>query len=144
MFVVPLVLLAVAAFGQVGVAKAYWGEGYWGSQIWGSYGQSWYYQLKQAGYSQGYDDGSKGNQYDCSGHTSVYCASYGHGYADGQAQYNQDNQQPAQNQGQQQSSSSTSYSQSNPNVKVIINNVIPSSNNSTAGAPQNNGTGENN
>jgi hypothetical protein len=117
----------------------HWGYGYWG------YGyNSWYYQARQNGYQQGYSDGSNNYEYDCSGHTSIYCASYGHGYADGQAQYNQDNQQLAQNQGQQQSSSSMSYSESNPNVKVVINNVIPNSNNSTAGANQISGRGENN
>jgi hypothetical protein len=109
----------------------------------------WYYYALQNGYQQGYSDGSNNYQYDCSGHTSVYCASYGHGYAGGQAQYNQDNQQPtsttaAQNEAQKQYSSNTSYSQSNPNIKVVINNVIPNSNNSTAGAAQNSGTGENN
>jgi hypothetical protein len=136
----PLVFLMMVSV--VTNSTQAWGENWYGH--WGYGYNSWYYQARQDGYQQGYSDGSNNDQYNCSGHTSIYCASYGHGYANGQAQFNQDNQQPAQNQRQQQYISSTSYSQSNPNIKVVINNVIPNSNNSTAGAAQNSGTSEKN
>jgi hypothetical protein len=146
----PLVLLAMA-MGATSVNAQYWGgyggytgytgAGYggWGGwHHWGytGYGEynNWYWQARQDGYQTGWQDGVNNNQYDCSQHTVVYCASYGHGYADGQAQYNQ-NDTPTQTEGQEQQSGSTSYAQSNPNVKVIINN-LPS-----AGAAQNSGTG---
>lgn len=45
-FGVPMVLLVIAASGQLGVAKAYWDEGYRAGQTWAAYGQSWYYQVK--------------------------------------------------------------------------------------------------
>ncbi|MFZ0511612.1 MAG: hypothetical protein WAM14_08400 [Candidatus Nitrosopolaris sp.] len=88
-----------------GSVQAYWGYGGYGEYYhhWGlGYGyNSWYWQARQNGYSQGFSDGSNNNSYDSSGHTSVYCGSYGHGYADGQTHYN-NGQQPRQNQGQTQ------------------------------------------
>jgi hypothetical protein len=146
-----LIFVAMAMAVGATTATAQYGAGYrgYGYTGYGGYYHHWGYnynawQARQNGYRAGYSDGSNNNQYDCVRHTTVYCSSYGKGYADGQTQYNQNNQQPTQGQGQQQSSNSASYSQSNPNVKVVINNVIPDSNNSTAGAAQNHGTGENN
>jgi hypothetical protein len=102
--------------------------------------------LYEIGYNAGYTDASQNNGYNCQigYHSVTYCNGYGAGYNAG----GQSGQQIGQQQGQQQSSTSgsTSYSQSNPNVKIVINNVVPNSNNSTSGsiAPTNQGPGEQN
>ena len=136
---IPFILL-VTATGQIGIVKAW--DGYWGSS-WGGAGYyqsscgyncgqaywdgrnyGWYWQVRQTGYSQGFIDGSQNLSYDCSGHGTVYCASYSHGYTNGQAQYNQQNDNSGNQQSQE--SSSTSYIQSNPHI--VINNIIPGGN----------------
>jgi hypothetical protein len=132
MWMLPLIILAAATSGQIGIAKAYWGEGYWGGWNQGAWGGGggfcgyncggWYQQIRGAGYQQGYSESSNSNQYDCSEHGAVFCAGYGEGFAAGQTANNNQGNQQAQE--QESSSSSTAYSQSNPTI--VIKNIIQS------------------